>query len=94
MTVKCHACGAGNDVPEAAVVSDAGKIFAARRKRCGPKPRPVPCPWCGRECAGKNGLMAHLPTCPEAIAYYAGLDLSEVSEFFAEAGVPPPADGA
>jgi hypothetical protein len=90
MTVKCDGCGAETDVPEAAILSEAGRIFATRRKRCGPKPKPVACPWCGRACAGRAGLMQHLPACPEAIAYYAGLDLTEVTEFFNEAGVPPP----
>jgi hypothetical protein len=89
MTVTCR-CGAEVEVPETAILTEAGRIFAARRKRCGPKPKPVACGWCGRECEGQRDLEAHLPTCATAVSYYAGIDATEVAEFFAECGVPPP----
>jgi hypothetical protein len=35
--------------------------------------------------------VAHVATCAAAIAFDAGLDIAEVSDFFEEAGVPPEA---
>ena len=90
MKVRCG-CGAEIDVAERAILSEAARICAGRRKRCGPRPKPVPCPWCGAACGSQPGLIAHVPTCAAAIAFHVGLDISEVSEFFTEAGVPPSA---
>jgi hypothetical protein len=85
--VQCG-CGSEVEVGEVAILSEAARIYARRRKRCGPRPKPVACMFCKTACEGRTGLEAHLPTCAEAIAYYSGLDISEVTEFFQEAGVP------
>jgi hypothetical protein len=80
-------CQCGREIPEQTIVSEAARLLAARRKtRGGPKPKAVKCSWCGAECAGQRGLVQHLPACQEAIAYHAGLAVSDVAEFFNEAG--------
>ena len=86
VVVRC-ACGADIEISEAAITHEAMRLLSHKRKRCGPKPKPIPCPHCGAGCDGRPGLIAHLPGCAQAIAAVHGLDLGDVNEFFAEQGV-------
>jgi hypothetical protein len=90
MTVRCG-CGVEVEIAEATILSEAARIYARRRKRCGPKPKPVACPHCSTPCEGQPGLIAHLPSCAAAIAYTAGLDITDVDDFFIESGIRPSA---
>ena len=89
VVVRC-ACGADIEISEAAITHEAMRLLSHKRKRCGPKPKPIPCPHCGAGCDGRPGLIAHLPGYAQAIAAVHGLDLGDVNEFFAEQGVNSP----
>jgi hypothetical protein len=65
MTVHCD-CGREIDVPEQAVVSEAARVYAGRRKRRGRLPQAHSCPWCGCACEGRTGLFRHIAECSKA----------------------------
>jgi hypothetical protein len=69
LTLKCS-CGNPITVPERVIVSEAARIFQARRKhrRGGHAPGLHSCRWCGIAVAGLRQLQQHERECDKSLA--------------------------
>jgi hypothetical protein len=74
--VPC-ACGCEVEIPEAAIMSEAGRIAVNRRRsHRGATPKIYTCRWCGTAIQGRAALEGHEPAC----GHRPSGDLVEVSE--------------